>query len=330
MSPSKTIAIVGATGNQGSSVARTFLGLPDWHVRCLTRRSTSEKAQALKALGAEVVQADLENVDSLTEAFKDVHAIFVNTDFWLPYMAALAEGRGRDASSTLGHATEFRHARNAAIAASKTPTLEKYIYSALGPIKAASGGKYFNCFHWDSKAAAVDFVEKEMPDLAKKTSYIYIGAYNTNAFLFPQLSKATGEYSLSLPAPKETKFPITDPENSTGPFVRALVEDEAAGTKLLAYDSILTIAEAMDVWTGVTGKKAEFVQMSLEEMHKDTGLPYEVLEGPAFMGEYEYTAGVEGVITPEQLKTKVTTAPWSEFLASKSMEYLLGFEFQAF
>lgn len=327
MSPSKTIAVVGATGNQGSSVAKTFLGLPGWHVRCLTRQPTSEKAQALKALGAEVVQADLEDVDSLTEAFRDVHAIFVNTDFWLPYTAALAEGRGRDASSVLGHTTEIRHARNAAVAASKTPTLERYVYSALGPIKAASGGKYSHCYHWDSKASAVDLVDTDMPQLARKTSYIYIGAYSTNPFLFPQLNKATGQYSLALPAPKETKFPITDPEKSTGPFVRALVEDEPAGTKLLAYDSNLTVAEAMDVWSEATGKKSEFVQMSIEDMHKAIGLPYEILEGPAFIGEYGYTAGLEGVITPEQLRTKVTTAPWSEFLASRSMEYRLGFEF---
>lgn len=330
MSPSKTIAIVGATGNQGSSVAKTFLGLPNWNVRCLTRRPTSEKAQALKDLGAELHQADLEDVNSLIEAFKDVHAVFVNTDFWLPYRAALAEGHDRDTSSAMGHNTELRHTRNAAIAASKTPTIKRYIYSALAPMKTASGGKYSQCYHWDSKAAAVHMIEREIPELAKKTSYIYIGAYSSNAFPFPQLDKATGEYRLILPAPKSTRFPITDPEKSTGPFVRALVENEPAGTKLRAYDSFLTISEAMDIWSEVTGKKSNFVQISIDDMHELTRLPYEVLQGPAFMGEYEYTAGVEGVITPEQLKTKVATAPWLEWLASQSMEYLLCFEFQSF
>ena len=116
-----------------------------------------------------------------------------------------------------------------------------------------------------------------MPELAKKASYIYIGAYSSNAFLFPQRNKVTGEYCLTLPAPKETKFPITDAEKSTGPFVRALVEDEPAGTKLLAYDSNLTIAEAIDVWSEATGKKSDFVQMCLDDMHEATGLPYEVL-----------------------------------------------------
>lgn len=326
MSPSKTIAIVGATGNQGSSVAKTFIGLPDWHVRCLTRNPASEKAQALKALGAEVRQADLEDLESLISAFKDTHVIFVNTDFWLPYGAALAKG-DKDASQT-GLDTEFRHAKNAAVAASRTLTLERYIYSALGPMKTASGGKYDRSYHWDSKAVAVDFVEKDMPELAKKTSYIYLGAYSTNPFLLPQ--KKDSGYALTLPAPKETSFPIIDPEKSTGPFVRALI-DEPAGTKLLAYDSDLTITEAMDAWSKITGKEADFVQLSLDEMHENTGLPYEVLHGPAFIGEYGFMAGVEGRVTrPEELKTKVATATYPEFLASKPMDYLLGSEFPKF
>ncbi|KAM5347364.1 hypothetical protein ACJ41O_010369 [Fusarium nematophilum] len=327
MSP-KTIAVIGATGNQGSSVAKTFLDLPGWKVRGLTRSTTSAKAQALKAQGVEVVQADLADVDSLIEAFKGVQAVFSNTDFWLTYSSSLAAGSDRDSSSTLAYKTEVQHAKNAAIAASKTEGLERFIYSALGPMKAASGGKYSHCYHWDSKAEAVDFIEKELPELASKTSYIYLGAYSSNAFLFPQKNGETGEYSMALPGPKTTKFPIINPEKSTGPFVRALVEDESPRTKLLAYDSNLTIAEALDAWSEITGKKADFVQLPLETMHELTGLPYEVLDGPAFLGEYEFTAGVEGVITPEELKNKVKTPTYQEFLASKDMEYLLNFQFE--
>ncbi|KAJ4132442.1 hypothetical protein NW754_015258 [Fusarium falciforme] len=327
MSPSKTIAVVGATGNQGSSVAKTFLNLPGWNVRCLTRRPTSEKAQALKALGAEVVEADLDNLDSLITAFKGVHAIFVNTDFWAPYQAALTAGHDQPTSSAMGFKTELQHVKNAAIAATKTPTLEKFIYSALGPMKVASGGKYPHCYHWDSKAEAVNYIEKEVPELADKASYIYLGAYSSNLLLFPKRNTKTGEYTVTLPGPKTTRFPIIDPLNSTGSFVRALIEDEPAGTKLLAYDSNMTISEAMDAWSAVTGKKAEFQQVTLSEMQELTGLPLEVLEGPAFLGEYEFCAGIEGVITPEQLKNPVKTPTYQEFLASKDIEYLTGFDY---
>ncbi|KAJ3528234.1 hypothetical protein NM208_g5202 [Fusarium decemcellulare] len=327
MSTPKTIAVVGATGNQGSSVAKTFLSTPGWHVRALTRDPSSKKAQALKDLGAELVQAELEDIDSLTKAFQGAHAIFVNTDFWIPYQAALKAGHDSHTSEKRGYDSEVQNAKNAAIAASKTPGLEKYIYSALGPMAEASGGKYPHCHHWETKAAAVKFIERELPELNKKTSYIYLGAYSTNPLLYPKPNKETGEYEMVLPGPKEAIFPIINPETSTGPFVRALVEDEPAGTKLLAYDSRITIGEAVDVWSKVAGKKANYVQKTSQEIHETTGLPLEVLDGPAFMGEYEFTAGVEGVIFPEQLKNPPKTPSYPEFLASKDLEYLLGSEY---
>ncbi|KAF4973674.1 hypothetical protein FZEAL_9266 [Fusarium zealandicum] len=326
MSTSKIIAVIGATGNQGSSVVKTFLDLPGWHVRGLTRQPTSTKAQVIGALGAEMVQADLEDVASLVKAFQGAHAIFVNTDFWLTYLTAMAAGNDRATSSTLGYNAEVQHAKNAAIAASRSQTLEKFIYSTLGPMKAVSGGKYSHCYHWDTKAEAANYIEKELPQLNKKTSLIYMGAYSTNPFLIPQRNAETGKYAIAMPAPIDTVFPIIDAEKSTGPFVRALVEDEPAGTKLLAYDSNLNAGEVLDAWREVTGKEAEFVQLSMEGMHELTGLPYEVLEGPAFIAEYGYVAGVEGIIFPEQLKSKVETATYKEFLASQDDEFLLNFQ----
>lgn len=69
-------------------------------------------------------------------------------------------------------------------------------------------------------------------------------------------------------------MPIIDAAESTGLFVRALVEDEEAGKRLLAYDSYLTIAE-------VVGKEAAFVEVSIELMHERFGIPVEVLDEPA-------------------------------------------------
>ncbi|KIL86105.1 hypothetical protein FAVG1_10500 [Fusarium avenaceum] len=323
----KTIVVVGATGTQGGSVVRTFLGLPGWHVRALTRRSTSPKALALQKLGAEIVEADMEDAESLVKAFEGAHAIFVNTDFWAPYTSALADGKDQATSQQIGYDTEELHVKNAAYAASKTPTLEKYIYSALGPMKEVSKGKYSHCHHWETKAAAVKYIENEMPELAKKTSFIYLGAYATNAFLYPKKDAETGEYVLAVPASKDLKMPIIDTEGSTGSFVRALVEDEPAGTKLLAYDSELTMLEVIDVWSKVTGKEARFQSMTEEEMHQKTGLPYEVLDGPAYLDEYGYTEGVEGVITPEQLKKPIKTVGLEEYLRKQDAETLLSYTY---
>ncbi|RGP77776.1 hypothetical protein FLONG3_4070 [Fusarium longipes] len=323
----KTIAIIGATGTQGGSVAKTFLKLPQWHVRALTRTSTSSKAKALKDLGAEIVEADMDDAESLVKAFQGAHAIFVNTDFWAPYVTALGEGKDQAASQQIGYDTEHRHFKNAAYAASKTDTLERYIYSALGPMNEVSKGRFSHCHHWETKADGVKYITEETPELAKKTSYIYLGAYATNAFLYPKKDANTGEYVLDLPASGNLRMPIIDTAKSTGLFVQALIEGEPAGTKLLAYDSELSMFEVVDLWSKTTGKKAVLKAMTDEEMHQKTGLPYEILDGPAYLDEYGYTEGVEGVITPSELKKTIKTDSFEEYLMKQDLQDLLSFKY---
>ncbi|CAI6094294.1 unnamed protein product [Clonostachys chloroleuca] len=325
MSASNIIAIVGATGNQGSSVAHTFLSLPNWHVRCLTRNTSSPAALDLAAKGAEVVQADLTDKESLVRAFAGAHAIFVNTDFWAPYGAAVKAGKSREESTRIGFDVEFSHVKNATDAAATIPTLRRFIYSALGPMKVASSGKYPHSGHWDSKAVAVDYIEAEKPDLAAKASFIYLGAYSTNPLLIPQKYPHLDDWALMLPAPAETRMPVIRERESTGPFVRALIEDEEPGLKLLAYDAYPTMQEAADTWNKLTGNSAKVMQVTLEEMQERTGLPYEVLDGPAFIGEFSFMHGVKGkVVEPRDLKNKVPTKTLEEILEAKGIDQLLG------
>ncbi|MCA9736897.1 MAG: NmrA/HSCARG family protein [Gemmatimonadetes bacterium] len=80
----KVIAVVGGTGSQGSGLVRAILDRPDsgFRARVITRDATSKKAQALTAAGAEVVQADLDDVDSLIAAFAGAHGAFCVTNYW--------------------------------------------------------------------------------------------------------------------------------------------------------------------------------------------------------------------------------------------------------
>jgi NAD(P)-dependent dehydrogenase (short-subunit alcohol dehydrogenase family) len=319
----KIIVVVGATGNQGSSVAGTFLNLPAWHVRCMTRNPTSPSAQKLSSLGAEVVKADLSDPASLSLAFKEAHAIFLNTDFWEPYSGSRAPlttpESGTKSSSEVAFDLEVSHGKNAAVAAASVGTLERFIYSALGPMKAASRGKYPNSYHWESKAAIVSYIETEQPELAEKTSLIYLGAYTTNPLFTPRFDEKSGNWVFALPMEKEGRMPIIDPVKSTGPFVRALVEDERPGTKLLAYDNYLSMAEIMHVWSGAMAKEGVFVTVSEEKMIKEYGIPVEVLDAPAFVGEFGFMGGIEGWIEPGQLKTKVETKGFGEWLVARKI-----------
>jgi uncharacterized protein YbjT (DUF2867 family) len=80
----KIIAVVGATGAQGGGVCRAVLtdAGGGYRVRALTRNAGSEKAKELKKLGAEVVEADIDDVKSLKKAFRGAHAAFCVTFFW--------------------------------------------------------------------------------------------------------------------------------------------------------------------------------------------------------------------------------------------------------
>lgn len=80
----KIIAVVGATGAQGGGLIRAILDHPGegFSARALTRDPDSEKAQALKAQGVEVVRADLDDEASLVDAFAGAFGAFCLTNFW--------------------------------------------------------------------------------------------------------------------------------------------------------------------------------------------------------------------------------------------------------
>ncbi|HSG47875.1 MAG TPA: NmrA/HSCARG family protein, partial [Longimicrobiales bacterium] len=84
MSDKKIIAVAGATGAQGGGLVRAILEDRDgpFKARAITRNPASDKAWALAALGAEVVQADLDDKASLERAFAGVHGAFCITNFW--------------------------------------------------------------------------------------------------------------------------------------------------------------------------------------------------------------------------------------------------------
>ena len=84
MADQKIIAVVGATGMQGGGLARALAGERhgSFKARALTRSIISDKAKALTALGAEIVAADLDNLDSLKQAFTGAYGAFCVTNFW--------------------------------------------------------------------------------------------------------------------------------------------------------------------------------------------------------------------------------------------------------
>jgi uncharacterized protein YbjT (DUF2867 family) len=80
----KIIAVVGATGAQGSGLVRAILADPTggFKVRALTRKPESENGVQLAAMGVEVVAADLDDEKSLERAFADAYGAFCLTNYF--------------------------------------------------------------------------------------------------------------------------------------------------------------------------------------------------------------------------------------------------------
>jgi uncharacterized protein YbjT (DUF2867 family) len=84
MADKKIIAVVGATGTQGGGLSRAILADPNggFALRAITRDPNKDNAKSLAAKGAEVVQANLDDVESLKKAFAGAHGVFGVTNFW--------------------------------------------------------------------------------------------------------------------------------------------------------------------------------------------------------------------------------------------------------
>ena len=106
MNNDKVIAVVGATGAQGSGLVRAILNDADggFTVRALTRDVNSDKAKELVKAGAEVVAANVDDPESLKSAFAGVHGVFCVTFFWEHFSPEQEQAQAKAMAQAAKHA----------------------------------------------------------------------------------------------------------------------------------------------------------------------------------------------------------------------------------
>ncbi len=82
MTDKKTIAVVGATGAQGGGLVRAIVADGEFAARAVTRNAGSDKAKALVDIGAAVVAADVDDIQSLKRAFDGAYGAYCVTFFF--------------------------------------------------------------------------------------------------------------------------------------------------------------------------------------------------------------------------------------------------------
>lgn len=84
METKKIIAVIGATGAQGGGLVRAILNDKngEFTVRAVTRDAKSDKARELAKLGVEVVEANVDDKESIKKAFTGAYGAYCVTFFW--------------------------------------------------------------------------------------------------------------------------------------------------------------------------------------------------------------------------------------------------------
>lgn len=80
----KIITVFGATGAQGGGLARAILAdaTSEFAVRVVTRDANSEKSKKFAQLGAEVVEANIDDIKSIKKALDGAYGAYFVTFFW--------------------------------------------------------------------------------------------------------------------------------------------------------------------------------------------------------------------------------------------------------
>ncbi|KAL1847783.1 hypothetical protein Plec18167_002515 [Paecilomyces lecythidis] len=247
---SKLIVVIGATGGQGSGVARAFLQDSEFRVRGLTRNPNSHQARKLAAEGIEMVEANIDNEHSLERAFQDAHAIFAFTDYYQHFFQ-----NGKEYAMQ----KEFAQGVNIARAAAKIPTLKSYVFSTLPYTSLLTQGQAI-VPHFEGKGKASAYIQENLPDLYQKTTFCIFTIFAENMILYPIFKpiwvESAKKYIQLWPTPPSTPYlSIGDHRINSGVFVRAIVKNPPPnpGTYVRCNVEDLTLDSMLALWGRASG-----------------------------------------------------------------------------
>ncbi|TVY80730.1 NmrA-like family domain-containing protein [Lachnellula suecica] len=249
MASKKVLVVFGATGVQGGSVVKAFLGdsklKESWTVRGVTRDTSKPSAKALEAQGAETVAADLNDASSLKAAIKGAYAVYAVTNYW--------ESKSADVEMKQGKAMAD---------AAKEAGVQHFVWSSLMNVTELSKGVLSHVTHFDSKA----HVEAYIRTLDLPASYFMPGFYMSNlpGGTMRQLPP-NNDWTLALPVPTTTPIPLLDTAGDTGKFVKGILlnREKSLGKRIYGATAYYTVDEIVKEFkqtfpeAGKTAKAAE-------------------------------------------------------------------------
>jgi uncharacterized protein YbjT (DUF2867 family) len=191
MADQKIVAVVGARGAQGGGLVRAIAadkGGP-FKARALTRDIRSDRAKELRAAGAEVVAADVDDEASLAKAFAGADAAFCVTFYWA-HMSPDKEMAEAAAMARAAKKAGVRHVIWSTLEDTRkfVPLSDNRMPTLMGKYKVP---------HFDAKGESDHFFS----DLGVPTTFLLTVAYWDNFIHFGWGPKqdASGKLALTMP-----------------------------------------------------------------------------------------------------------------------------------
>ncbi|KNG44043.1 hypothetical protein TW65_09124 [Stemphylium lycopersici] len=247
--PKSTLAIFGATGNQGNSVANFVLSSPTlstrYTVRAISRNTAHHKMLDLASKGATLVQADMDDASTLPSALRGATHLFLMTN--TSYTTATREMETRQARTVC----------TAALAAG----VSYIIFSSMSHPAKLTNGALNNVDHFDVKAE----IEAYIRGLPVQSAFFAPASFMQNymGMMAPRPAPENdGTYVLADMLEGDTRMPFID-ITETGKWVGAILADpdKYAGCFFAAAEGFYGPDQAAEIMSKVTGKTVRHVRL---------------------------------------------------------------------
>ena len=192
MADKRLITVIGATGAQGGGLCRAILEDTNggFGCRAVTRDPGKAAGTALASRGAEIVAADLDDVESLKRAFAGAHGAFCVTNFWEHFSAAKEKQQAKNLADA---------ARAAGVSHAIWSTLEDTrTLMAPSDTRMPMLQEHYRVPHFDAKAEADEYF-RDLP-----VTYLVTSFYWDNLYKFGMAPRKEdgGAYSWTFPMGK--------------------------------------------------------------------------------------------------------------------------------
>jgi uncharacterized protein YbjT (DUF2867 family) len=281
------VLVTGATGKQGGAVAQELLRR-GCRVRAMTRKPESEAARALEALGAEVVQADLDDEASVKRALEGAWGVFGVQNTWQSGVEREEEQGKRLAE--LARKTGVRH----------------YVYSSVASAQRKTGIP-----HFDNKWRVEETVRMlRFPSHVVLRPVFFMENLASGAF-----REGIDNGVVAIALQPETRLQMIAVRD-IGRYGALAFEKHAelAGRAIDIAGDAKTGPEMAEVLAGVTGRRMHFVPVPIEQVRKSNEDFATMLE---WFDRVGYDADIEGNaktfgIPPTTLEEWARTVRWGK------------------